>query len=67
MLGGVLPGVRIERRLRKLQHTAALIDHFNLGSSATYIGDNRVLVRLLPACTFSSCTFMQTTSSSAPG
>jgi FkbM family methyltransferase len=46
-IGGLLPSIRAERRLRRLQHTVALIEHFGLGSSATYIGNNRVLVRIV--------------------
>lgn len=48
-IGDVVPGIRADRRLRKLQRTVALMEHFSLGSSATYVGNNRVLVRIVTA------------------
>ena len=53
-IGWLLPGVRVERRLRKLQGSVQelqdmvqRLQHFSLGTSATYMGNNRVLVRVI--------------------
>lgn len=53
-IGGLLPFVRAERRLKdlqrmvsQLQESVRRLDHFSLGSSASYVGNNRILVRII--------------------
>ena len=44
---GLLPFVRIERRLSRLEDWSKRLDHLGRGTSATYVGNNRVLVRVI--------------------
>jgi FkbM family methyltransferase len=53
-LGGLLPSIstgrrlrQVDRRLLHVEDLARRIDHFTLGTSALYIGGNRVLLRIL--------------------
>jgi FkbM family methyltransferase len=53
-LGSLLPGVsfarrlrRVDQRLQRVEYLARRIDHFSLGTSALYIGGNRVLLRIV--------------------
>ncbi|WP_303540267.1 FkbM family methyltransferase [Sphingomonas natans] len=39
--------MRAERRLQRLHDIVARLDHISLGSSATYVGNNRVLLRII--------------------
>lgn len=42
-----VPGWGSLRRLRRVEGLARRIDHFAMGSNATYVGNNRVLVRVI--------------------